>query len=50
MVCNDDLGIRTPDACFKEIDNNAEQKLVTAQARFSVTTKEEIKNLVLLIL
>jgi cytochrome c peroxidase len=43
-VGNDDSGIRTPDVSFGEVDSNAGQNLVTAQARFPVTSKEEMKN------
>jgi cytochrome c peroxidase len=41
---NDGLGIRTPDVSFGEIDSNAGVSLVVAQARFPVTSKEEMKN------
>ena len=41
---NDGLGIRTPDVAFDEIDPNAGENLVIAQARFPVTSPEEMKN------
>jgi len=41
---DDGLGIRTPDVPFTEVDNDAGQNLVAAQARFPVTSKEEMKN------
>ncbi|MFT5813944.1 MAG: cytochrome c peroxidase [Psychroserpens sp.] len=41
---NDGLGIRTPDVPFGDIDSNAGVNLVVAQARFPVTSKEEMKN------
>jgi cytochrome c peroxidase len=41
---DDGLGIRTPDVPFGEIDSAAGQNLVAAQARFPVTSKEEMKN------
>lgn len=44
MAGNDGLGIRTPDVSFGENDSNAGQDLVAAQARFPVTSKEEMKN------
>ncbi|HCH69414.1 MAG TPA: hypothetical protein DE042_02750 [Colwellia sp.] len=44
MNGNDDLGIRTPDSVFGEKDNNAGENLVAAQARFPVTSPEEMKN------
>lgn len=44
MNGNDGLGIRTPDVAFGVIDNRAGQDLVTTQARFPVTSKEEMKN------
>jgi len=44
MGGNDSLGIRTPDVPFGEIDSDAGVNLVVAQARFPVTSKEEMKN------
>jgi cytochrome c peroxidase len=44
MGGNDGLGIRTPDVSFGAIDNDAGQNLVAAQARFPVTSKEEMKD------
>ena len=44
MGGNDGLGIRTPDAPIGESDNNSGVNLVAAQARFPVTSKEEMKN------
>jgi cytochrome c peroxidase len=44
MGGNDGLGIRTPDVPIGEVDNDAGQNLVVAQARFPVTSKEEMKN------
>ena len=44
MGGDDDLGIRTPDVPFGESDSEAGQNLVSAQARFPVTSKEEMKN------
>lgn len=40
---NDGLGIRTPDVGFDEKDTLAGRDLVIAQARFPVTSKEEMK-------
>lgn len=44
MNGNDDLGIRTPDSAFGEADINAGENLTAAQARFPVTSPEEMKN------
>ncbi|WP_299075182.1 cytochrome c peroxidase [uncultured Paraglaciecola sp.] len=44
MIGNDGLGIRTPDVAFGEVDTQAGQDLVEAQARFPVTSNEEMKN------
>jgi len=44
MGGNDGLGIRTPDVPFGERDSDAGVNLVVAQARFPVTSKEEMKN------
>ena len=44
MNGNDGQGIRTPDVPFDEIDHNAGDNLVIAQARFPVTSPEEMKN------
>nr|WP_297349225.1 cytochrome c peroxidase [uncultured Glaciecola sp.] len=41
---DDGLGIRTPDVPFGAIDTDAGSNLVAAQARFPVTSKEEMKN------
>tara|TARA_R110000868_G_scaffold262367_3_gene520672 strand:+ start:2285 stop:3871 length:1587 start_codon:yes stop_codon:yes gene_type:complete len=44
MGGNDGLGIRTPDVSFEESDSAAGDSLVVAQARFPVTSNEEMKN------
>ncbi|NQY88929.1 MAG: cytochrome-c peroxidase [Colwellia sp.] len=44
MGGNDGLGIRTPDVPFGERDSDAGVNLVVSQARFPVTSKEEMKN------
>lgn len=44
MGGNDGLGIRTPDVPFDESDTDAGDNLVVAQARFPVTSSEEMKN------
>lgn len=44
MGGNDGLGIRTPDVPFDTSDSAAGANLVVAQARFPVTSKEEMKN------
>jgi cytochrome c peroxidase len=44
MGGNDGLGIRTPDVSFEENDGAAGENLVVAQARFPVTSNEEMKN------
>ncbi|WP_236559664.1 cytochrome-c peroxidase [Colwellia sp. 20A7] len=44
MNGNDGLGIRTPDTAFGISDSNAANNLVAAQARFPVTSDEEMKN------
>jgi cytochrome c peroxidase len=44
MGGNDGLGIRTPDVPFETSDNDAVVNLVVAQARFPVTSNEEMKN------
>jgi cytochrome c peroxidase len=44
MGGGDGLGIRTPDVAFNENDSAAGDNLVVAQARFPVTSKEEMKN------
>lgn len=44
MGGNDGAGIRTPDVPFGESDNDAGDNLVVAQARFPVTSPEEMKN------
>ncbi|GAC19726.1 di-haem cytochrome c peroxidase [Paraglaciecola arctica BSs20135] len=44
MGGNDNLGIRTPDVLFEENDSSAGINLVEAQARFPVTSNEEMKN------
>ncbi|MGB0496677.1 MAG: cytochrome-c peroxidase, partial [Kangiellaceae bacterium] len=41
---NDGLGIRTPDSAFGVADPDAGDNLSTAQARFPVTSPEEMKN------
>jgi len=41
---DDGLGIRTPDTAFGTSDDNAGNNLVTAQARFPVTSAEEMRN------
>jgi cytochrome c peroxidase len=41
---NDGSGMRTPDAPFGQQDTDAIQNLVAAQARFPVTSDEEMKN------
>ncbi|MET1256029.1 cytochrome-c peroxidase [Aliikangiella maris] len=41
---DDGMGIRTPDSAFGEADPLAGQNMVTAQARFPVTSAEEMKN------
>jgi cytochrome c peroxidase len=40
---NDGLGIRTPDTAFNIADTNAGKTLASAQARFPVTSPEEMK-------
>jgi cytochrome c peroxidase len=44
MNGNDGSGIRTPDVAFGENDSNSGDNLVVAQARFPVTSPEEMKN------
>ena len=44
MGGNDSLGIRTADVSFGVNDSNSGINLVMAQARFPVTSKEEMKN------
>lgn len=44
MGGNDGLGIRTPDVPFETTDSDAGDNLVVAQARFPVTSNEEMKN------
>ena len=44
MNGNDSLGIRTPDTPFDQADMKAGTNLVVAQARFPVTSAEEMKN------
>ncbi|MEP1447296.1 MAG: cytochrome c peroxidase [Paraglaciecola sp.] len=44
MGGEDGLGIRTPDVPFAENDDYAGDDLVVAQARFPVTSNEEMKN------
>ena len=44
MNGNDGLGIRTPDVAFGTSDSSAGINLVAAQARFPVTSDEEMKN------
>lgn len=44
MGGSDGLGIRTPDVPFDENDSAAGDNLVIAQARFPVTSNEEMKN------
>lgn len=44
MNGNDGLGIRTPDVPFGTSDSSAGLNLVAAQARFPVTSDEEMKN------
>lgn len=44
LAGNDGLGIRTPDVGFGTADANAGLNLATAQARFPVTSAEEMKN------
>lgn len=41
---DDGLGIRTPDSAFGVADENAGISLATAQARFPVTSREEMKD------
>lgn len=41
---DDGLGIRTPDVAFGEVDSKSGSNLVEAQARFPVTSPEEMKN------
>ena len=44
MNGNDGLGIRTPDSAFDTSDSKAGLNLVAAQARFPVTSAEEMKD------
>ena len=44
MAGSDGSGIRTPDVTFGEADIHAGQNLAAAQARFPVTSNEEMKN------
>jgi cytochrome c peroxidase len=44
MNGKDGLGIRTPDVAFDEKDSASGDSLVVAQARFPVTSNEEMKN------
>lgn len=48
MNGNDGQGIRTPDVAFGQIDASADNNLTTAQARFPVTSGEEMKNFTIL--